>query len=67
MEDDRYEWRKQNDPDFAAAGSSGGSASNPPEGGMYHDAPDDEFDAALETRRKHCKDMKANTVTQQAR
>ena len=62
MDDDRYEWRKQDDPDFvAAAGSSGGSASNPPEGGMDHDAADDEFDAALEKRRKHRKDMKANT------
>ena len=62
MEDDRYEWRKQNDPDFiAAAGSSGESASNPPEGGMDHDAADDEFDAALEKRRKHRKAMKANT------
>ena len=62
MEDDRYEWRKQNDPDFVAAGgSSGGSASNPPKGGMEHDAADEEFDAALEKRRKHRKEMKANT------
>ena len=62
MEDDRYEWRKQTDPDFiAAVGSSGGSASKPPEGGMGHDAADDEFDAALKKRRKHRKEMKANT------
>ena len=63
MEDNRYEWRKQNGPDFVAAASSGGSASNPPEfeGGVDQEAADDEFDAALEKRRKHCRGMKANT------
>ena len=33
MEDDRYEWRKQNDPDFVASAASGGSSSNPHEAG----------------------------------
>ena len=62
MEDNRYEWRKQNDPDFFAnAASSGGFASNPCEGGVDHEAADDEFDAAPEKRRKHRREMKANT------
>ena len=62
MEDDRYESRKQNGPDFIAnAGSSGGSASIPHEGGVDHEAADGEFDAALEKQRKHRREMKANT------
>ena len=49
-------------PDFVAnAASSGGSASNTPEGGVDHEAADDEFNAALEKRRKHRREMKANT------
>ena len=62
MEDDRYEWRKQNDPDFVSAATSGGSASNPHEAGKDDEGADDEiFDAALEKRRKHRREMKNNT------
>ena len=62
MEDDRYEWRKQNDPDFVSAATSGGSASNPHEAGKDDEGADDEiFDAALEKRRKHRREMKDNT------
>ena len=61
MEDDRYEWRKQNDPGVVAnAASSGGSVPNPHEGGADHEAADDEFDAALEKRRRRRREMKAN-------
>ena len=64
MEDERYERRKQNNPDFVAnAASSGGPVSNSHEGGVDHEAadPDDEFDgAALEKWRKHRHEMKAN-------
>ena len=62
MEDDRYEWRKQNDPDFVSGATSGGSASNPHEAGKDDEGADDEiFDAALEKRRKHRREMKDNT------
>ena len=54
MEDDRYEWRKQNDPDFVASAASGGSSTNPHEAGKDDEGADDAiFDAALEKRRKH--------------
>ena len=51
MEDDRYEWRKQNDLDFVASAACGGSSANPHEGGKAGEGADDEmFDAALEKR-----------------
>ena len=62
MEDDRYEWRKQNDPDFVASAASGGSSTNPHEGSKDDEGADDEiFDAALEKRRKHRREMNNNT------
>ena len=62
MEDDRYEWRKQNDPDFVASAASGGSSTNLHEGSKDDDGADDDiFDAALEKWRKHRRDMKNNT------
>ena len=54
-------FRKQNDPGFVANdASSGGSASNSPEGGVDHKAADDDFDAALEKRRKRRREMNAD-------
>ena len=62
MEDDRCEWRKQNDPDFVASAASGGSSTNPHEAGKDDEGADDViFDAALEKRRKHRREMKYNT------
>ena len=62
MEDDRYEWRKQNDPDFVASANSGGSSSNHHADGKDDEGADEEiFDAALEKRRKHRREMKNNT------
>ena len=53
MEDERYHWRKQHDPDFIGSATSGGSStkSKDREGGNVDDGAD-EFDAKLEKRRK---------------
>ena len=59
MEDDRCELRKQTDPDFVASAASEGPSTNPHEGGKDGEGADEEiFDAALEKRRKHRRDMK---------
>ena len=58
------EWgrRKQNEMDFVASAASGGSSTNSHEGGKDDEGVDDEtFDAALEKRRKHRRDMNNNT------
>ena len=69
MEDERYycSWRKQNDPDFVGNAAGGGSSTKSDgHGGGNGDevAEEDEFDAKLETRRKHRADMKQNTLLQ---
>ena len=62
MEDDRYEWRKQNNPDFVASAASGGSSSNSHEAGNDDEGAYDLIcDAALEMRRKRRLEMKNNT------
>ena len=64
MEDGGCEWRKQNDPDFAASAASGGSSTNPHEVGNDDEGVDDEIfdiDAALEKRRKQRRGMKNKT------
>ena len=62
MEDGRYQWRKQNDPDFVATAVSGGSSSDDHEAGKDDERTcEDTFDAALERRRKHRREMKNNT------
>ena len=64
MEDERYHWRKQHDPDFVGNATSGGSSakSNDHEGG-HRDDEADTFDAKLEKTRKHRPDMKQNTLS----
>ena len=50
MEDERYEYRKQNDPDFIGSGASAFVPSS--DGGKIHENDEyAEFDAALEERR----------------
>ena len=47
MEDERYQYRKQYDPDFIGSGASASAPSS--EGGKANENEDDaEFDAALE-------------------
>ena len=58
MEDVRYEWRKQNDPDFVASAASGGSSTNPHEAGKDDEGADD---AVFEKRRKHRRETKNTT------
>ena len=49
MEDERYEYRNQNDPDFLGSGASASAPSS--EGGKCNEnAEDTEFDALLEKR-----------------
>ena len=66
MEDERYHWRKQHDPDFIGSLSamSGGSStkSKDHEGGDGDDDAD-KFDAKLEKRRKHRADMKQKALS----
>ena len=51
MEDERYQYRKQYDPDFI--GISGSASVPSREGGKANENEDDaEFDAALEERQK---------------
>ena len=57
MEDERYQYRKQYDPDFI--GSSGSASVPSSEGGNANENEDDaEFDAALEKRRNNRKKKK---------
>ena len=50
MEDERYQHRKQHDPDFIGSGASASVLSS--EGAKaYENEEDAEFDAALEKRR----------------
>jgi hypothetical protein len=57
MEDERYQYRKQYDPDFIGSGTSASVPSS--EGGKANENEDDaEFDAALEKRRNDRKKKK---------
>lgn len=57
MEDERYQYRKQYDPDFIGSGASASVPSS--EGGKANENEDDaEFDAALEKRRNDRKKKK---------
>ena len=65
MEDDRYEWRKRNDPDFVASAASGLVGRVLRQSSLVgkddEGADDKIFDAALEKRRKHRRDMENDT------
>ena len=58
MEDERYQYRKQHDPDFIVGGASAPILSS--EGGKANENDEDhEFDAALEKRRNDRKKKKS--------
>ena len=63
MEDERYHWRKQLNPDFVGNATSGDSStkSNDHEDGNGDEEAED-CDAKLEKRRKHRADMKQNNL-----
>ena len=59
MEDERYHWQKQHDPDFVGSATSGGSSTKTKDHeGSDGDEEADEFDAKLEKIRKHRAIMK---------
>ena len=64
MEDKRYHWRKQHDPDFVGSATSVGSStkSNDHESGNENEEAE-KCDAKLEKRRKHRADMKQTTLS----
>ena len=58
MEDERYQYRKQHDPDFLGSGASASIPSSSEGGRTNENAEDEEFDEALEKRRNDRKKKK---------